>query len=313
MLTTAFTDLVGCECPLQQAPTGGVAGPRLVEAVCRAGGLGMLPMSGLEAIAEVAARGCGPFGVNFLMPFVRSMHLEPLAEGAAAHARLVDFAFDEPDEDLVGRVHEGGALAGWQVGSADEGRAAVDAGCDLVVAQGVEAGGHVRGTTPLFVLLDAVLAVVDVPVVAAGGITGPRAMAAALAAGASAVRVGTRFLVTEESDAHPDYVAALLAAGADDTVLTTAFGVGWPDAPHRVLRTALQRAEAAGPVTGTNGAGRDIARFSADPPDRATGGDVGAMALYAGQGVGGVHRVQPAAEVVRELVEGAEALLRRWR
>jgi nitronate monooxygenase len=316
VLTTPFTELIGCTVPIQQAPVAGVAGPDLVEAVCRAGGLGTLPMAGLtsmaDAVSRVAASGCGPFAVNFLMPFLRSLGLDAAAESAAASARLVEFFYDDPDADLVARVHAAGALAGWQVGSADEARAAVAVGCDLVVAQGVEAGGHVRGTFPLLVLLDAVLEAVEVPVVAAGGIAGPRAMAAALAAGAAGVRVGTRFVATTESEAHPDYIAALVAAGHGDTVLTTAFGAEWPDAPHRVLRSALQAAEAAGVVVGTSPDGGQVVRFSTSPPSRGTTGNIGAMALYAGEGVGTVSSVTLAADVIYQLANGAEALLRRW-
>jgi nitronate monooxygenase len=316
MLTTPFTELIGCTVPIQQAPVAGVAGPDLVEAVSRAGGLGTLPMAGLtplpEAVSQVADAGCGPFAVNFLMPFLRSLGLEAMAESAAASARLVEFFYDDPDADLVARVHSAGALAGWQVGSAEEARAAVDAGCDLVVAQGVEAGGHVRGTVPLLILLDAVLEAVEVPVVAAGGIAGPRAMAAALAAGAAAVRVGTRFVATTESEAHPDYIAALLAAGHGDTVLTTAFDAEWPNAPHRVLRSAVAEADAAGAVVGTSPDGSPVVRHSTNPPSRGTTGNIGAMALYAGQGLDTINQVTPAAEVIRQLADGAEALLRQW-
>jgi nitronate monooxygenase len=316
VLVTPFTQLIGCRVPVQQAAMAGVAGPALVEAVSGAGGLGMLPMFGLapldDAVASVAASGCGPFGVNFLMPFLRAAAPEAIVEQVAVSARLVEFFYDDPDVDLVARVHAGGALAGWQVGSVAEARAAVDAGCDLVVAQGVEAGGHVRGSLALPVLLEAVCDAVEVPVVAAGGIAGPRAAAAALAAGAAAVRVGTRFVASAESEAHPDYIAAVVAADHGDTVLTTAFGAEWPDAPHRVLRSALLAAEASGPVVGASPDGGQVVRFSTSPPSRGTTGTIAAMALYAGEGVGAVRTVEPAAKIVEWLAEGAEALLRRW-
>ena len=144
----------------------------------------------------------------------------------------------------------------WQVGSADEARAAVDAGCDLVVAQGDEAGGHVRGTLGLLTTLERVLDAVEVPVVAAGGIGSARQVAAALAAGASAVRVGTRFIASAESGAHPDYVRAVLEATAEDSTLTDVFSVGW-DAPHRVLRSCIEAARAfRGDVVGSADLGR---------------------------------------------------------
>jgi NAD(P)H-dependent flavin oxidoreductase YrpB (nitropropane dioxygenase family) len=128
-------------------------------------------------------------------------------------------------------VHAGGALACWQVGSREEAIAAAEAGCDFVIAQGVEAGGHVRGTTPAMTLLGEVIAAVDVPVLAAGGIGTGRAMATALAAGADGVRVGTRFVAAAEAAVHPAYVAARIGAEAQDTAYTEAFSVGWPDAP----------------------------------------------------------------------------------
>jgi nitronate monooxygenase len=156
----------------------------------------------------------------------------------------VEFFYGAPDADLVGLAHQGGAIAAWQVGSQSEAVAARDAGCDVVIVQGVEAGGHVRGKVGLLALLPDVLDAVDAPVVAAGGIGTARAMAAALAAGADGVRVGTRFVATLEADAHPDYVDALLHARAEDTVLTEAFSVMWLDAPHRVLRSCVERAEA---------------------------------------------------------------------
>jgi NAD(P)H-dependent flavin oxidoreductase YrpB (nitropropane dioxygenase family) len=316
MLVTPFTELIGCRVPIQQAPIAGAAGPALVEAVCRGGGLGMVPMTGLmtlgDAVAQVEASGCGPFGVNFLAPFLPTRERDAIIERVVGVARLVEFFYGDPDPELVARVHGLGALAGWQVGSVEEAKAAAGAGCDLVVAQGVEAGGHVRGHTPLLLLLDAVCEAVAIPVVAAGGIAGPRAMAAALAAGASAVRVGTRFIASAESDAHADYIDAVVAAGEGDTVLTTAFGAEWPDAPHRVLRSALTAAAFAEPVVGASPGGGEVVRFSTSPPSRGTTGNIAAMALYAGEGVGAVRSVEPAADIVADLAAGAEALLRRW-
>jgi NAD(P)H-dependent flavin oxidoreductase YrpB (nitropropane dioxygenase family) len=211
----------------------------------------------------------------------------------------VEFFWGEPDPAVIEIVHEGGARGGWQVGTADEARAAVDAGCDLVVAQGVEAGGHVRGTLGLLPLLDEVRAVVDLPIVAAGGIGTGRAMAALLVAGADAVRVGTRFVAAAESAAHPGYVDALIKAGGDDTIVTTAFGDGWPDAPHRVLRSAIAAGEALG----------DAQSWGPDWPTSTTVGAIDAHALYAGQSVGAVRSRQPAAEIVAELVQEAQLAL----
>ncbi len=142
---------------------------------------------------------------------------------AASRVPIVDFFWCDPRPDLVDLAHKRGALVNWQVGSAEEARAAVRAGADIVSAQGVEAGDHCRGDTALLPLLCEVLDAIDVPVLAAGGIADARGVAAALAAGASGVRMGTRFIATEESGAHPDYVAAILAAGANSTRITDSF------------------------------------------------------------------------------------------
>ncbi len=320
MLETRFTALVGCPVPLQQAGMGGVAGPALATAVARAGALGMLGAASVPAgilaswLEEMPRDAPGAVGVNFLMPFL-DQDWTPV-EVAASRARVVEFFYGWPEPALVSLVHRGGALACWQVGSLAEAVAAQEAGCDFIVVQGTEAGGHVRGSVGLLPLLCQVVESVQVPVVAAGGIGTARAAAAALAAGADAVRVGTRFVAASEADAHPAYVAALLAAGPEDTVLTEAFSVGWPHAPHRVLRSCIQAAEAfAGEVVGQLALGNarlPLPRFHVAPPTRETTGAVEAMALYAGQSVGGVTRTQPAGEIVRELMEGAEALLRRW-
>lgn len=316
MLTTRFTELVGCDVPLQQAGMGMVATPELAAAVADAGAVGTvaLPLVPTEQIAAVLsglkARTTGAIGINFLVPF-----LDPdCAEAAAEHVRIVEFFYGEPDASLVDLAHRGKALAAWQVGSELEARHAADAGCDFLIAQGVEAGGHIRGTTGLFPLLDRVLEAVEAPVVAAGGIGTGRAMAAALAAGADAVRVGTRFLAAPEADVHPEYLDRLVAAEPEDTVVTDAFSVLWPDAPHRVLRSAVDAAGSySGEVVGEVSVGETrtpIPRYSAVCPTRSTTGGIPAMALYAGESVGALGRAQPAADIVRELVDGAEARLR---
>jgi NAD(P)H-dependent flavin oxidoreductase YrpB (nitropropane dioxygenase family) len=315
VIATSFTRLVGASAPIQLAAMPGICTPELVAAVADAGGLGMLGAPLLSArvleatLEQLAASTRGVFGVNFLMPF-----LDPACIPIAARrARVVEFFYGAPDAELVERVHEFGALVSWQVGSLAEAVAAERAGCDFVVAQGTEAGGHVRGETSLLPLLSEVLGVVRVPVVAAGGIATPRSLAAVLACGCGGARIGTRFVVAAESGAHPSYVKALLGASAADTCLTEAFSVMWPDAPHRVLRSALAAAEALSEdVIGEVRLGEEVIpveRFSVMPPTSTTSGEIGAMALYAGESVGNVTCVQPAAAIVSELVAGAEELL----
>jgi NAD(P)H-dependent flavin oxidoreductase YrpB (nitropropane dioxygenase family) len=299
-VSSRFTEMFGCRYPLQQAGIGGVATPDLAIAVARAGGLGMLTGTvGHEALSAQldALPPDASIGVNFLVPFLDRVALDD----ASNRSPYVEFFWGAPDADAVETVHAGGARAGWQVGSADEARAALDAGCDVIVAQGIEAGGHVRGTLGLLPLLDEVRTVIDLPVIAAGGIGTGTAMAAVLVAGADAVRIGTRFMAASESIAHPTYVEALVRAGADDTVITTAFGDGWPDAPHRVLKSAIAAGEALG----------EDQSWGPDWPTSTSVGAVEARALYAGQSVGAVRSRQPAAAIVAELVEEAERMFPR--
>jgi NAD(P)H-dependent flavin oxidoreductase YrpB (nitropropane dioxygenase family) len=325
MLSTRFTELIGCEVPIQQAGMGAVSPPELVAAVSNAGGLGMLgtarwggrnPTNLDRLIDQVQALTDRPFGVNFIIAPERMDNTDPDCFALAARrARVVEFFWAWPDPALIETVHEQGALVSWQVGSSEEAIAAAAAGSDLIVAQGIEAGGHVRGTIGVLALLDEVLAAVDVPVLAAGGVGTGRGLAAVLAAGADGARVGTRFVAAEESDAHPLYVEALLAARAADTLYSEAFSVGW-EAPHRVLRSCVAAAEAfpgevVGEVPTLDGTREPLLRLAPNAINRGTTGTIAAMPLWAGESVGGVTRVQPAAEIVRELAGEAERLLRR--
>src|SRR5438094_349422 len=247
MLETAFTRLVGVTVPLQLAGMGSILSPELAAAVSNAGGLGQVTFAGIPAdeakkrLDRLAALTARPFGVNLLIPYFD----EAVFELASRRARVVDFFWGDPDASLVRRVHAAGALASWQVGSAAEAKAAEAAGCDFIIAQGIEAGGHIRGRLGLLPLLSEVLDRVSVPVLAAGGIGSARSVAAVLAAGAAGVRVGTRFIVARESNAHPDYVKALIAARAEDSVRTDRFHVECPLCPstHGVLRSALEAAD----------------------------------------------------------------------
>ena len=320
MIRTRLTDLVGCTAPIQQAPMGTVSSPSLAVAVAEAGGIGSFNTLGVtrEALRRhlegMRERTDGVLAVSFL---TNDIDADAVAD-AASRVRIVDFFWSDPRPDLVDIAHRGGALVNWRVGSVGEARAAVQAGADMVSAQGVEAGGHCRGETPLLLLLCEVLDAVDVPVLAAGGIADARGVAAALAAGASGVRMGTRFIATEESAAHPDYVAAILAAGANSTRITDAFN----DCPlcassprARVLISAIEAVEAVDiDVVGTKrGAAGEISvpRRSWIPPTQDISGQIEAMCMYAGESVALVNTVVPASQLVRSLIEDAEALFER--
>lgn len=321
-METAFTRLVGCTVPIQLAGMGTVLSAELAAAVSEAGALGQITFAGtpfelarqrLERIQSLTSK---PFGVNLLIPYLDDLQILDLA---APKARVIDFFWGEPDPALVDRAHAGGALASWQVGSVSEAVAAQNAGCDFVIAQGDEAGGHIRGTLGLLPLLATVLDTVSIPVLGAGGIGSARSVAAVLAMGAAGVRVGTRFIAAEESNAHPDYVKAVIAAKAEDSVRTNLFNVDCPLCPstHGVLRSAIDAAQALDrEVVGEfeiGGERRQIRRFQGTPPFRGVSGVIEAMACYAGQSVGAVKRVQPAAEIVAELMSVVDSPANRAR
>jgi nitronate monooxygenase len=290
-----------------QAPVGGAATPQLAGEVSRAGGLGSLGASWTdpavlrEQIRWIARATDRPFCVNLVMEFEQDERLEVVLE---EQVPIVSFSLGLRPE-FVARARAEGARVFVQVGSARAARAAADAGADAVIVQGVEAGGHVQSAVGLFPLLIEVRRAVSLPLLAAGGIGDPAVARAALAGGAAAVVMGTRFVASDESAAHEDYKARLTKALGEDTVMTDLFDVGWPESPHRVLRNSTyERWEAAGrPPSGERpGEGDELAsgilRYASNLPSTDVEGEVEAMAMYSGQGVGSISAVEPAAAIV---------------
>jgi nitronate monooxygenase len=303
---------LGCEVPLMQAPLGRGAADRLAAEVTMAGGLGTLGASWTdpallrEQIRSVMRATDRPFCVNLVLDFEQGERLEVAVE---ERVPWVSFSFGL-HPDLVARARAGGALVLVQVASAQDARAAAEAGADGLIVQGVEAGGHVQSVVGLLALLIEVRRAVSLPLVAAGGIADPAGARAAVTAGAAAVAMGTRFVASEECDAHPRYKARLLEAEARHTVLTELFDVGW-DAPHRVLRNSTYdrwEAEGRAPAGARPGEGEEVApgvpRYALNMPLAGIEGDVEAMALYAGQGVGVIDAVEPAAAIVERFAAG---------
>ena len=287
---------------------GSVSTPDLAVAVADAGGVGSITAIGMTAIqldkvlADMATRTAGVLAVNFLTADIDREALE----AAAARVRIVDFFWADPDPALVQIAHVGGALACWQVGSLAEAQAAADAGCDAVAVQGIEAGGHIRGRSPLLPLLEQVLARLDVPVLAAGGIGDGQAFAKVLDMGAAGARAGTRFVATAESGAHPDYKQAVADAGPDSTEITDAFPICplCATVPRaRVLRSCIHAlrclpGDTAG-ETILGGQRITVPRGHGLPPGPAATGHVEAMAMYAGESSAAIPAIEPAAQVIR--------------
>ena len=326
-MKTAVTRALGIEQPVIQAPIGGLSNPRLTAAVSNAGGLGVIAITWLEpeairdTVRGTKALTTRPFGVNLVLDEPQE---ERLAAALEHGAKVISFTWGDPARYL-GMVHDAGALALLTVGSAAEARAAVDAGVDIIVAQGWEAGGHVWGEVSTLALVPAVVdAVGGVPVIAAGGIGDGRGLAAVLALGAGAAWMGTRFVASHEAGAHPHYLARLLAAPEAATFHSKLFDIGWPNAAHRTLRNGtIETWLAAGrPPSGERpGEGEAIAfkpdgtpvlRYQSDAPRIGTTGDIDNLSLWAGQSVGLVHELLPAAEIVRRTADDAERILADW-
>jgi NAD(P)H-dependent flavin oxidoreductase YrpB (nitropropane dioxygenase family) len=325
-MRTKLCEILDIGIPIVLAPMGGAVTPKLAAAVSNAGGLGTLPLWRAEdqtvrdTVREMRSLTTKPFAVNLNMDFPQEDRLGVcLDEGVP----VISFFWKDPST-LIPRAKDGGAIVMHTVGDAASAKRAVEAGVDIVVAQGWEAGGHVRGTVATLPLVPAVVdAVGATPVVAAGGIADGRGMAAALALGAAGVWIGTRFLASEEIAIHADYQSRVLASSETDTVYTeNLFDVGWPNAPHRTLRNSTVTAwEAAGRPSSGNRPGEgeviasskqrgDIVRYSSATPGPDVIGDVEALSLWAGQSTGIVRKVQPAAEILNEINNQALGVLR---
>jgi nitronate monooxygenase len=306
---------------------GGPARSELAAAVSEAGGFGLLgmvresPALIAREIAEVKRRTTKPFGVN-LIPFCTNAALlaDELAACFDAQVPAMCFFWDVYPA-VVEQAKKAGCLVLHQVGSREDAILAESAGADVVIVQGVEAGGHVRGHLPLSVLLPQVVGQVKVPVVASGGIATGRDLAAALALGAQGVQCGTVFLASPESFAHDYHKQRLIAAQAGDTVHTDLFAINWPpNSPVRVLKNSVTAAagdklwgyhpdELPREVIGEE-EGRPVHKFDTNSPLRNMTGDFEKFALYAGEGVAQIKAIAPAATIIDVMMADAVTAIR---
>ncbi|QEN17149.1 NAD(P)H-dependent flavin oxidoreductase [Mycolicibacterium sp. ELW1] len=305
---------MGIDVPIVNAPMGGAAGGALAAAVSTAGGLGMIGM-GSSATAEKLAAELSqvsnlnrPFGIG-LVDWVAAANPDLLDTALAARPSLLCVSFGDR-WDWVSRTRDAGVLTATQVSDLPSAQRAVDAGIDVVIARGAEGGGHGRPLIGTLPLLTELLDHLTVPVLAAGGISSGRGLAAVLAAGASAAWVGTAFTACTESLLSEATRARLLAANGTDTVTTRVFdialGYSWPSAfPERVLRNDFSdRWDGAEDSLDADAAAELSQAIAAEDFTRSP--------INAGQGVGALTSVRTAADVIAGLSREAAELLSRW-
>ncbi len=314
-------DLLGCELPIVLAGMGGVARSELVAAVTLAGGFGFLgmvrepPALIREEVRQVRALTDRKFGVNLIPAATESALLAAQIDTCIDIGVPVMGLFWNVPSEVMQRLRDAGILIVCQVGSVEEGLAAQDAGAHALIAQGREAGGHVRGREALAQLLPKMVQAVRVPVLASGGIVDGADLALSLSRGAQGAVLGTALIATHESFAHAYHKQRLVDAAQDQTLLTTAFHINWPlDASVRVLENSVTRGDHGDPfqqgrtVIGEE-EGRPIYLFSTDSPLRSMTGNFEAMALYAGQGVDRIHAIVSAGDRVQAIAAAARAKL----
>jgi nitronate monooxygenase/enoyl-[acyl-carrier protein] reductase II len=336
-LRTPLCHELGIRYPIFSAGIGTAAGPELVAAVSNAGGFGVLGASGIapdemgRLIQQVRELTKLPFGVNIIIDEEdeadRAWLLDAVAAVGASGAAAVMLFWGDPSPYVL-VAHRARVKVFIQVGSVDEAVRAADAGVDAVIAQGIEAGGHVRGTMSIWELLPATIdAVKPLPVLASGGIGDGAGVARALQLGAQGVSLGTRFVASDECWVHPAYKQRVVQSTAADTVYNELYDVWWPNAPHRTLRNkTFAEWDAAGrpppgqrPGEGTSiGKRRSRSGVVADWPRYAVGtappdfeGDIDYAPLWAGESCSVVNDIKPAGEIVRDLVRDAEASMAR--
>ncbi len=316
-MRTRLTDLLNLDVPIMLAGMGGVSYSALTAAVSRAGGYGCLgasTMTSEELVRELAlVRGATdrPFGADLLTAFPDSLdrNVDIVIQGGAT-ALVAGLGVPER---VVDRCHRHNVLVISMCGKVDHARRARDAGCDIVIAQGTEAGGH-TGTVATMPLVPLIVDAMDdaIPVVAAGGIFDGRGIAAALALGAAGAWIGTRFIATTEARAVPGFKERLLASREDATVITRAY----TGKTMRVLRNRRtdrydEHPELVKPFPQQLVASLADGSFHLGGDESTEGIDQAEEGYPAGQAVGGITALVAAEQLVATLAAETEAAIAR--
>lgn len=316
MIRTRVCDLLGIQHPIVLGGMGGGAtGAPLVAAVSNSGGLGVLGTSGMNGarlkseVDAIRRTSDKPFGINHLLFEVDEERFSVTVETKPA---VASFAWARADQDLhayFDRAHAAGCKVMYMGGEVSENVRAAEAGADIIVAQGTEAGGHVGWMASMPLVPMVVDAVAPLPVLAAGGFADGRGLAAALALGADGVLVGTRLLATHESPLHPNFKQAIIDSDGHDTVLTEipdlAAGRVWPGAMSRALRNNFIE-RWAGREWAVRRDQREIAQAVADARKQ---GDAANAPLFIGQDAGLIDTIEPAGEIVKRMASEAEQII----
>ena len=316
MIRTRICDLLGIPHPIVLGGMGNATTAPLVAAVSNAGGFGTLGTSAFDAstldreIASIHERTDKPFGINHLLFQIKE---DMYAVTLRARPALVAFAWARKDQNLrdyFQRAHDAGCKVMYMAGEVPEALRAAEAGADVLVAQGTEAGGHVGWMASLPLVPMMVKALAPLPVLCAGGIADGRGLAGALALGAEGVLLGTRFLATHESPLHANFKQAIVDSDGHDTVLTEI-----PDlASQRVWPGAMSRAKRNGFIE--RWAGREWAirqnagEIGKDLAKARAAGDIANASLSYGQDAGLIDSIKSVKEVIEDIIAEAEEIMR---
>ena len=307
VIETALTRLLGIEHPILLAPMGSAAGGKLAAAVTNAGGLGQVGSGYASADTirrELAEAGNARVGIGFI---TWALEQNPAALDVALDARpaAVMLSFGDPSP-FTRRISDAGCKIICQVQTLAQARQAADAGADIIIAQGRDAGGHSGTTRGTMGLVPAVVdAVAPIPVVAAGGIADGRGLAAALALGAAGVSMGTRFTASRESLWDAAMKAAALAAGGDQTEQTRVFdivrGAPWPSIyPGRALRNTFSaRWNGQEDALAAEQASAESAYLATQANDFAT------RVVWTGEGVDLIDDIPSASQIIERVIAQA--------
>jgi NAD(P)H-dependent flavin oxidoreductase YrpB (nitropropane dioxygenase family) len=326
MFSTSITRTFGLTTPIVNAGMAMIARPALAAAVCEAGGLGTIgsdinpPAVLRDLVRQTKALTKRPFGVDLIGDFVTEEHIAVLIEEQVA---LAIFFWTLPTLEQVQRLKRAGIKVWMQVGRVAEAEQAASLGADALIVQGAEAGGHNRAEASTMTLFPRIRRrFPGLPLLAAGGIVDGTTMVAALVLGADAVWCGSRFLASQEADAHDAYKDRVRSADVGDTSILSIYGPEWPGQAMRAIvndgaRVALGReseaiGDAQGQIVGStvlNGQTIPVPRYSAILPTREFDGDIEQVCMTAGQSAGNIDEILPAGEIVRRMTSEAKAAL----